>query len=646
MGRMLLVVGVLALFAGPSRAVDPEAINSAIDRGVSALRKMQRSDGTWTYEKIGATALAGLTLLECGVDKEDKAIQAAAAKVREAVPNLTHTYSLALSVLFLDRLDTVSDTPLIETMLVRLIAGHDNGVWTYECPKILSEDEVRRLKAEAGGTRVLESGRDLNKLPQKGKRKPEDLAKEIQQRLAILARVGAARGMMGGGDHSNTQFATMAVWVGRRYGMPAQDVLLAIDRHYRACQHTDGTWGYTPGIPMRPAYIPPGAPGVGGPMIATSNGSAAMTCAGLLGLAVGHGASLDIRQKKNPKLESSDVGKDAAIKLGLAALSTAVGKPTGWSGAGRPAVAIPTAEGKVYYYLWSLERVAVGYNIETLNKKDWYHWGAEILLNSQRSDGGWFGDFGVCGADTCFALLFLKRANLLRDLSSRLSGGRGLGGTVLRAGGVGGGSLKGATPPKGFDPLAKGKDSGSGRSGSEASKPPAGSETKPAERPRRKPRTEEEAKAARLSEQLEKATGERRSELLKELRETKGTEYTEALADVIGRLDGEARRKAREALADRLTRMKPATLRSYLKDDDSEIRRAAALAVAQRDATSLVPDLIKLLNDPESLVERAAHAALKSMAGKDLGPPAGADRAERDKAIAAWELWWKSKARE
>ena len=643
MGRMLLVVGVLALFAGPSHAVDQEAIDSAIDRGVNALCKMQRSDGTWPYEKIGATALAGLTLLECGKDKDDKAVQAAAAKVREASLTLTHTYSLSLSVLFLDRLDTLTDTPLIESMLVRLIAGHQNGVWTYECPNV-SAEEVRRLKAESSGTRVLESGRDLNKLPKKGKRKPEDLAKEIQQQLAILSRLGAARGVVAGGDHSNTQFATIAIWVGRRYGMPAQEVLLAIDRHFRGCQDTDGTWSYTPGQPMARPFVPV-APGLGGgPMVLTSNGSAAMTCAGLLGLAVGHGASLDIRKKKNPKLESSDVSKDAAIKLSLAALSTAVGKPTGWSGTGRPEVAIPSAAGNVFYYLWSLERVGVAFNIETLNKKDWYHWGAEILLNSQRSDGSWFGEYGTYGADTCFALLFLKRANLMRDLSSRLSGGRGLGGTVLRAGGVGGSSLKGSTPPKGFDPLAKGPNTG--RSGSEASKPSAGSETKPAERPRRKPRTEEEAKAARLSEELEKATAERRSALLKELRETKGTEYTEALVDLIGRLDGEARRKAREALADRLTRMKPATLRNYLKDDDPEIRRAAALAIAQRDASSLVPDLIRLLNDPESLVVRAAHAALKSMAGKDLGPAAGADRAERDKAIAAWELWWKNKARE
>jgi hypothetical protein len=646
---MLLVVSVLAVLAGPARAVDSEAINSAIDRGVSALIRMQDSTGKWPYPKIGATALAGLTLLECGKDKDHAAVQSAAARVREAAPKLTDTYSLALAVLFLDRLESLADTPLIESMLVRLIAGHVNGSWGYECPSI-SEEEVRRLKAESGGdgSRVLVSGRDLSKLPPKGKRKTEDLAKEVQQQLAVLARTAAARagGTPAPRDNSNTQFATVALWVGRRYGLPAQDVLLAIDRHFRDTQAPDGAWGYIDmgGLGGGPGYIiPPGAPG--GSNMTSSGGTASMTCAGLLGLAVGHGASLDIRKKKNPKLESTDVSKDDSIKRGLIALATAVGKPTGWNGAGKPMVDIPVADGKTFYYLWSLERVAVAFNIETLNKKDWYQWGAEVLLNSQKGDGSWHGDFGSSGADTCFALLFLRRSNLLRDLSSGLAGGKRLGNRSLRAGGVGGESLKGSSLPKGFDPL--GRSVASSGSGSETGKSPvAATEKKPPERPRRKARSDEDAKALKLSEDVEKATGEQRAALLKELRDARGPEYTEALADLIGRLDLDGRRKAREALADRLTRMKPATLRSYLSDEDVEIRRAAALAVAQKDAASLIPDVIKLLNDPESLVERAAHAALKAMAGKDLGPPAGSDRAERDRAIAAWKSWWEKKARE
>ena len=122
--RTLLLAGtILALCSMPARAVDRMAIDAAIERGVVALKAMQRTDGTWNHPDIGATALAGLTLIECDVPKNDKSVKAAADKVRAASYSLTHTYSLALSVIFLDSLGDSSDTPLIESIIVRLLAG-------------------------------------------------------------------------------------------------------------------------------------------------------------------------------------------------------------------------------------------------------------------------------------------------------------------------------------------------------------------------------------------------------------------------------------------------------------------------------------------------------------------------------------------
>src|SRR5262249_25836528 len=57
------VVGMALLAAPAGRAADDEAIQKAIDRGVAALKDMQRPNGTWPYDEIGATALAGLTLV-------------------------------------------------------------------------------------------------------------------------------------------------------------------------------------------------------------------------------------------------------------------------------------------------------------------------------------------------------------------------------------------------------------------------------------------------------------------------------------------------------------------------------------------------------------------------------------------------------
>jgi hypothetical protein len=82
------------------------------------------------------------------------------------------------------------------------------------------------------------------------------------------------------------------------------------------------------------------------------------------------------------------------------------------------------------YFLWSVERVSVIYGLERFDGKDWYVWGKDVILKNQREDGSWKERFpGV--PDTCFALLFLRRANIVKDLTDklqRLSAALGIGG--------------------------------------------------------------------------------------------------------------------------------------------------------------------------------------------------------------------------
>ena len=75
------------------------------------------------------------------------------------------------------------------------------------------------------------------------------------------------------------------------------------------------------------------------------------------------------------------------------------------------------------YLLWSIERVGVIYDVAFIPPQaggaDWYRWGADIILANQRPGGSWEDRFpGV--PDTCFALLFLKRANIAKDLTDKL----------------------------------------------------------------------------------------------------------------------------------------------------------------------------------------------------------------------------------
>ncbi len=629
-----LVLGLLVLTGSPRRAeaevaaVDEGAIEKAIERGVAGLRKMQRPDGTWPHDNIGATALAGVTLLECGAGADDKAVKAAAVAVRKQVPTLTSTYGLSLAILFLDRLDDPADTPLLESMTFRLLAGQVNGGWGYDCPNV-PPGEVRRLTAIAAGKGMkgaeLVGRRDLPKLPPKGERNAAHLSREVRDQLVLLSAGVAPGGLVPvSPDNSNTQFAAIALWIGRRYGLPVQQGLLRVDAAFRASQNPDGGWRYVG------AGMPPPVMGRGGVLPPGFASTATMTCAGVIGLAVGHGGASDFLAKagKGAKPKPRDLSKDAHLVRGLQRLETAVGQPTSaWKEKG-PKPAPPGMSGKAYYFLWSLERVAVALDLKTIGKKDWYGWGSEALLANQGRDGCWRGEFGECGADTCFALLFLKRSNLTRDLTSRL---RGLDERAMRAGLKDGPAVK-DRPGKPLDTTGFGK-----KEPPDKERPVKGTE---------KPGGREET-AGRMGKELVGASGERRAELLRKLRDGKGGDYTDALVSAIPKLEGATLRLARNALAERLARMTVATLRKYLKDEDAEVRRAAALASAVKEGgKALVPDLIRLLSDPETIVERAAHGALKELSGQDFGPAADAGRAERDRAIANWLAWWKKNARE
>ena len=80
-----------------------------------------------------------------------------------------------------------------------------------------------------------------------------------------------------------------------------------------------------------------------------------------------------------------------------------------------------------YYYLYGLERACVIAGKRFLGAHDWYRVGADLLLDEQKNDGRWApdGQLGRFGGgpggpshyrtellDTCFALLFLKRATI------------------------------------------------------------------------------------------------------------------------------------------------------------------------------------------------------------------------------------------
>jgi hypothetical protein len=145
---------------------------------------------------------------------------------------------------------------------------------------------------------------------------------------------------------------------------------------------------------------------------------------------------------------------------------------------------------------------------------------------------------------------------------------------------------------------------------------------------------------AGLRDQLVKASPAARSSILEKVRDAKGALNTNALASAIPLLQNNVKMRARDALAERLSRMTRSTLKEKLRDQNDEVRRAAALACAMKEEKALIPDLIDLLADPKPRVGRAARASLMALTDEDFGPTDSAAKDRVTKSAELWRQWW------
>ncbi len=372
-------------------------VDMAVQKGMEFLKKQQRPDGRWIGpQQIGYTALSGLTLLEGGLPPSDPAIQKAVKLLRQNEGRITLTYELALTILFLNRLGERTDRELIQKLALRLVAGQSpQGGWTYQCPNLSKEESDQVLS-------VLKELK--HRTPQDLLADPSSAASQLKRRrnLAVLNTQDQPPGaFFGGGDNSNTQFGILGLLAARMHEIPLDNALALINKRFRSSQNGDGRWFYNGrGEVSRP----------------TPKGQLpTMTCAGLLGVAVG----FTLQKDAGPKGIVPE--EDPVVKQGLDYLAKFIGEP----GKVQPGAKPPMEE---LYFLWSVERVAVLYQLKTIHGKKWYEWGVEVLLANQNADGSWRG--GGHGSsnivDTCFAILFLQRANLAKDLTDKLNELRGV----------------------------------------------------------------------------------------------------------------------------------------------------------------------------------------------------------------------------
>ncbi|AMV29774.1 hypothetical protein VT84_35605 [Gemmata sp. SH-PL17] len=262
------------------------------------------------------------------------------------------------------------------------------------------------------------------------------------------------------------------------------------------------------------------------------------------------------------------------------------------------------------YFFWSLERVGVIYGVDKIGDVDWYDFGANALIATQRGDGSWVGRSGHgTDVDTAFAILFLSRSNLVRDLAAKVQ--RNPANAELRAN---------AAPPAPDDSVGAKPEPGT--KPEPPAKPTPGTVEPPGKpvalAPPSTPKPTLGTTASEIAIELTRTSNADWEATLKRVREAKGQENTGALLAVIPLLEGERKATAREALAERLCRMTPISLRGMLKAEDVELRRGAALACAMKDDKNHIPDLIDALSDKNEAVAKAARAGLKSLTEKDF----------------------------
>jgi len=618
--RSGLMLAVCLTFVMPaSAAVTDQKIKDAVRNALWFLAK-EIDENT----DEGQLALTGLAMLEAGADPDQEAIRKISNKVRSTSVTQTKTYHLALAIMFLDRMGQDVDDKLIQSMAVRLLAGQNaGGGWTYLCPGPPT-GEINRL-AGAVNEASLKGSKDKPNIkksgsaddPGKSTKMDPDVADMVRDPKKYLDYRNFAN-VPGQDDNSNTQFAILGLWAARRHAIPVDTALTACERRFRASQ-VNGGWWYN---------------------IGDQQPTPSMTCAGLLGLAMGIGNSSERRLKGKLKINADGsvaagpreapaiadpLKSDENVQRGYAFLVNAIGGrmvAPGGHGAAAGAGAIGGgglgARGDDLrdnlYLMWSLERVCMTYGWTKLGNIDWHIWGAEHILSQQNRDSGWGGNPANAErtsniVNTSFAIMFLCRANLVRDLSSMFN--RKL------TGKTGSGDVKPSTV-KERNSNAKNTDpKNAGTSG--------------------------ELQSGEMAKALTLATGDKQAELIKEYTDKKGSVYTQALIDAIPELGDEARKAAREALAQRMARMSADTLRQYLQHDNREARRAAAYGAAMREEKEMIPDLIAAIGDPEDLVVRAARVALRSLSNnkEDFGPPPGANEGQKKEAMAAWTAWMK-----
>ena len=392
----------------PPNEVDQIKVDLTIEKGVKYL-KARNADHLKIFQFINRPMshceLVAFTYVHADVPDSDADLKALIDDMIQR--QLAATYCVSLQAMVLEEVERVKYQKRIAQCAQFLIDNQSaQGWWGYGSPSIFVDDVTydlpkRKDVASGGGVPIGGGAREFQ-LPSNGQRvKPP-----VKNRIKVVKKRDGEEH-----DNSNSQYATLGMRACHDAGiiLPPNVIDLSI-KWFRDSQKKEqaqeeelvegGVNG--PEVPkggtvasVRRKAMPEGW---------SYTGNAHPAYGSMTAGAVGSLSIWDyIKDNDDGKKRSWKTDKDIHEGLVWLAKNFSVTYNPGPYEHANDEV---NSKHQYLYYMYALERAGMLYGTEVIGAHKWYPEGAKVLIDTQKADGSW-GDGTV---DTCFAILFLKRA--------------------------------------------------------------------------------------------------------------------------------------------------------------------------------------------------------------------------------------------
>lgn len=321
-------------------------IDAAIRKGLGWLKSQPSRSGVPGNRLDDTNELVLYTLLHGGIASSDPAVGELLRHIVDR--DADRVYNVALGAMGLAKLDRAGYQWKIAQHAQFLVDNQcENGQWAYGSPVEWDPRVTGEWVVQKSGLYGLKYPPGYRSVPGKPASGGRKIA--IRQRGRVTKT----------GDNSNAQYAALGLRACSEAEVQIDPRCLADGlRWWEGDQNKDGGWGYSRGE--------------------DDAGRATMTAGGIGSLVIFRW------MLHKPWAEEAHVKKgmewlDANVKARLPK----------WH----------------IYYLYGIERAGMLYGTDLIGTRDWYDEGAEWLIEHQADNGSWRNV-----PDTCFAILFLKRA--------------------------------------------------------------------------------------------------------------------------------------------------------------------------------------------------------------------------------------------